>query len=63
MQTQSALIQCLLVFMVLVSAACAQQVGTTTASASASESRTPDLGVIIQKLQEAQEANRPQLPD
>ncbi len=62
MQTQSALIQCLLVFMVLVSAACAQQVGTTTASASASESRTPDLGVIIQKLQEAQEANRPQLP-
>jgi hypothetical protein len=62
MQTQSALIQSLLVFMVLVSAACAQQVGTTSASASASESRTPDLGVIIQKLQEAQEANRPQLP-
>jgi len=62
MQTQSALIQCLLVSVALVSAACAQQVSTTTASASASESRTPDLGVIVQKLQEAQEANRPQLP-
>jgi len=62
MQAQSALLQCALVSLTFLSATQGQQVRGTFPSEQASQSRIPDLEIIIRNIEAAQEANRPQVP-